>query len=397
MKGMIRLTAVALVLAGVAAGGWFVFRPKPAPTPVPDAPPKAEAPSPAAPNTAEERTAAIHASEEVIRAECQRAAGGDWDRWLTQLAPFRAELTERMRASERPGVSDGETIMEGKEAFPLFEGNPHGYVRYLTDPASVEEFRRGQAVVAAARWLKRRGIDLVFVPVPKMTEVYPEHFSYHCPDDHIVAPHVRRTLLELLEADVEVVDLLPAFLEQRDKAAEYLYQPADPHWSTRGQEIGARAVGERLKRYDFVRQALAGPPVFKNVELPIIQAAGRGAFPFLTPPQQGRALKAEPKTWPAVTNLSGGPLVSDDSPVVFIGDSYNCGLWERVGREINLPIHLLYRSGTTTEIFRDFARDPELLRGCKVVVWVVCNSGLQYPWTLPAPILREAAADRSPQ
>jgi hypothetical protein len=307
---------------------------------------------------------------------------------VEQLSTFRAELAARVRDTEQTKTARPEAILEGKNHFPLFEGNPGGYVGYLENAKSLEPFRQSHSVAAAARWLKRRGIDVIFVPVPKMTEVYPEYFADHCPADHIVAPHLRHILEELLDEDVEVVDLLPAFLQERDTAPEPLYQPADPHWSARAQEIGARAIAERLKRYDFVAKALASPPLFKTIDIPYAQGSGRAALPFMSPEQKERALAAEPKTWPTVAHRNGGSLLSEESPVVFIGDSYNCGLWERVGREINLPIHLLYRSGSTTEVFKDFVRDPDMLKDCKVVVWVVCNSGLQFSWSLPAPVLK---------
>ena len=107
-------------------------------------------------------------------------------------------------------------VLEGRGDFALFESSPENYLRYLYDPESLKQFRTRRPVVAAARWLKSLGIDVIFVPVPKMTEVYPEHFADHCPSDRFVAPQVRRIVLELLESDVEVVDLLASFLDASD-------------------------------------------------------------------------------------------------------------------------------------------------------------------------------------
>ena len=129
----------------------------------------------------------------------------------------------------------------------------------------------------AANWLRQQGIDVIFVPVPKMTEVYPEYFTDHCPTDRIIARHIRQALLELLEADVEVVDLLHALQDERDKDPEPLYQPADPHSAPRAQAIAVRLVAARLKRYAFVATAQKSRTICKMAPAPYPPAStGRG-------------------------------------------------------------------------------------------------------------------------
>ena len=69
-----------------------------------------------------------------------------------------------------------------------------------------------------------------------------------------------------------------------------------------------------------------------------------------------------------------------------IGDSYNGGFMELLGRELNLPIHPLAAGGNTSDAFKNFLRDPELLKDCRVLVWLVCNSSLKNPWPIPEQI-----------
>ena len=38
------------------------------------------------------RIEAIESSKKAIEAECERAAGGDWQRWFDKLAPFRLTI-----------------------------------------------------------------------------------------------------------------------------------------------------------------------------------------------------------------------------------------------------------------------------------------------------------------
>ena len=60
---------------------------------------------------------------------------------------------------------------------------------------------------------------------------------------------------------------------------------------------------------------------------------------------------------------------------------------EQFSRELNLPIHSLAGGGQTTNAFKEFLRDPDSLKGCKVVVWIVCYADMEcLPWPLPRPI-----------
>src|SRR5437879_1631055 len=106
------------------------------------------------------------------------------------------------------------------------------------------------------------------MPVPKMTEAYPDRQAQPCPADRIVAPHLRRLWLELLQKDVEVIDLLPAFLAMPDRDAQPLYFPDDPHWGPRGWHVAAKILAERLQRYLYVRCAREKPPIFQLEDRP---------------------------------------------------------------------------------------------------------------------------------
>jgi hypothetical protein len=217
----------------------------------------------------EARAAAIQHDAAAIRAECQRAARGDWASWQRETATYRADLWSRVAA---PGRS--RFVLAAEDGFPLFEIDAKQQVSHLYDDERLDEFMQERPVVAARRWLGRLGIDLIFVPVPKMTSVYMEHFISPCPADGIIAPHLRRALLELLEDDVEVVDGMRLFRWLRDTDPEYLYNTADPHWAPRGMRIMAEEIASRIKRYRFgararfalpIVQSSPGPYVFKDL------------------------------------------------------------------------------------------------------------------------------------
>jgi hypothetical protein len=339
------------------------------------------------------RAAAIRETIRSLREECRHASGGDWDPWVDQLGPFRASLHKRIREAkpynpEAEGTYEARSlVLEGRGNFALFESEPEGYLRYLYDTEWLEGFRNRRPVVAAARWLKSQGVDVIFVPVPKMTEVYAERFADNCPSDQIVAPQVRRIMLELLESDVEIVDLLPSFLEARDKDPAPLYQPADPHWAPRAWGVAAQAVGKRLKRYPFVAEALESARICHPAEQAFRPARQGATYLALTPDQRRRAEAVQPGTVQTV-QYGTSSIVDPASSVILIGDSYNFGFCELLSLEINLPIVNLAAGGQTTQAFNDFLRAPESLKHCKVVVWLVCSTSLGREWPLPKSILK---------
>ena len=291
------------------------------------------------------RVEAIHESIESLNAECRRHGDGDWNKWSQSLQSYRNALQVRIQAV-RPNYPDAPSpegrwvMLETERGSPsLFEVEPAGYLQYLVDPESLDFFRRTLTVAVVSRWLNSQGIALVFVPVPKMTEVYAGRMAQPTPPGGIAAPHVRRLLKELLENDVDVIDLLPLFLSDPDRDARPLYYPDDAHWAPRGQQLAAKAIAARLNRYGFVRAARREPALSRLRELKMSWTPDVfcGA-PSLTSAQQARALPGEPQVVPAPELLSGKSLVDQKSPVLFIGDSYNEGLLELVAHELNLSV-----------------------------------------------------------
>jgi SGNH hydrolase-like domain, acetyltransferase AlgX len=293
--------------------------------------------------------------------------------------------------SGRPG---GALRAEGRP--PLFDDPSNAGYLASDDPEKYQGTRPAvQAVIAVSRWLKRQNIDLILAPAPKMAEVYNDRLGLPVPPGRIAAPHHRRLLLDILNADVEVVDLLPAFLTERDSDPQPLYIPDDSHWSDRAQLIAAREIGKRLKRYAFVKTALGGKPLFavSPMEMPF-HGSALGLM--------NNSQKAEVRDFSAhmkltrITKLDGVPFEEpQQSPVVVIGDSYThyfqlailkgTGIDALLSKEINIPISNVSSAGATTGPIKDFLRNPFLLRDRKVVVWIVTNTILSYDslWDLP--------------
>jgi hypothetical protein len=354
------------------------------------------------------RADVIHRDAEEIEAECRRAAGGDWERWQRDTAVYRAALQAKIDALKvfdppRGAFPDSNIEpLEGKNNFPLFEVGPRAQLQFFYRPETLDEFRRIRAVVAAHRWLGQRGIDLIFVPAPKMTEVYIEHFIDSCPPDGIIAPHVRRTLLELLNDGVEVVDAFPLFRHVRDADREYLYNTADPHWGHRGVRVIAKEVADRIARYRFGTSARYGVPIVKATprrnsfadtsdETVSNWAPGWIAF---SERQRAIARSAESSVYSHVTTWDGREPPEDrESPVMVIGNSFAQHFCVQLVKEMNLFVSSRWRPGGNTEAFGDFLREPEMLSHCKVVVWVTSNRYLADFKPLPKEIMATLRTD----
>jgi hypothetical protein len=373
-------------------------RPIPDPAPLPNT--RQSDPRMPEPRAIEARASAISRNAAAIQAECRQAAAGDWVKWQQDTASYRATLKGKIDVLKefprsRSDAPEGQVEpLEGREEFPLFEVNPRVYLNYLYDPGTLQEFRRNQLVVAAHRWLRERGIDLFFVPVPKMTEVYIEHFLDPCPPDGIIAPHVRQTLLELLQSDVEVVDGFPLFRGLRDSDAEYLYNTADPHWAPRGMRIMAKEIASRIERYRFGARARYGLPIVRSSPAGYVfddRPGGIGSirgWRSLSPDQSKRAERVQSRVQAQVL-MQDGDLPDDDpsSPVVLIGHSYLRDFREQLIKELNLLLQTRTGGGNTTEAFADFLREPELLAHARVVVWITTEQHMTQFAPLPAAIM----------
>ncbi len=348
------------------------------------------------------RAANIERDAERLRGECQTASGGDWDLWERQTQRYRDAL--RKKVDELKHVRPSQPFipdppLEGLSDFPLFEVQAQENLAHLYDDESLAEFRRKRPAIAAHRWLQKRGIDLIYVPVPRMTEVYIEHFLESVPADGIIAPRVRQTLLQQLEADVETVDAFSTLRPEREPNPEYLYNAADTHWAPRGMRIVAKDVARRLTRYDFGAAARNAQPVVRTsvgpyetraypFEMKIGELPRLDGWLGLSDRQRSLAEKAQTRTCEFVRTADDLSAPNDpQSPVLLIGHSYCYNFREILTKEANLLLRTHLGDQHTTEAFADFLRDSSLLSGVRVVIWVTTEAHMTRFRPMPPPIL----------
>lgn len=347
---------------------------------------------------ARQREKSILDSKDLVLRQLAASGAGSWDEWNASVEPFRVALRKRIAATtpnnpRAKGPTESRYEVLESLGDPLrFEAWPSSYLRYLANaPLSTSEFISQTAFVpsiaAISRWLASRGIDLIFVPVPKMTEVYPDQFIRETPANLIVAPPMRRAIHDLLDRGVEVVDLLPIFLEARKKRGPSLYQYCDPHWTWEGQRIALDEIVKRLRRYPVVQKAQSGPRLYRSTVERRDLTSFSAALGALTARQAMRVKPLLTYDVELVVPLGKAPLASESSPIALAGDSYNNGLEANLAHRLNLPIRDLHASGSSSP-FKDLLRDPESMKSMKVLVFLVSTPGL---WEFPAKLPGEVA------
>lgn len=302
--------------------------------------------------------------------------------------------TSAVMADQRVGNS--EKLVEGREGWVLVEGE----LRYLaagsfigdnapaTNPKAPPEYADPiPAIVDFHRQLAQRGIELVFVPVPVRPAIYPEAIlgSERFADRKVI-PNLDSRLSELVsglrEQGVQVIDLTPRFLKQRqDPKHGPLYLRSETHWTPYGVSIAARALAAEIK----------DEPWYDGVEkLDLRQRWGTktwtGGLYRALEKATGIAHDPDPvETRRIILKTDSGPrrleMRYPDSPVVVIGDS-NTVWWKRfqsslphqLAFELGFPVDVLSTKGgganeTRLNLVRHARSEPAYLESKRVVIW----------------------------
>jgi len=328
------------------------------------------------------RDAAIRATMSELSREHRTYGQGDWNKWFEAQAPFRAELRTRISAVKRrtvkqpvAGAMDAE-LLKSKGELPWYVQVPIPFITTDDMDGWLEQRNAISVVSSIAKWFRKQNIDLIFVPVPTAMEVYSDRFVDSAPADHPASPQLRKLLFEFLRNDVETIDLLPAYLKAH-QGAEPLYYRTDPHWTMRAQALAAHEIANRLKRYDFVRQAGRGAPRFRTTDRRI---EFKGFFNSLLTPEEQAGANHQYVLRQVATNDGKLHTAPEGSPIVIFGDSYSSytegilagtSIDGLVAAELNQPVSRVTVAGHSADAVKEFMRDPDLRKTTRVAVWVI--------------------------
>jgi alginate O-acetyltransferase complex protein AlgJ len=281
------------------------------------------------------------------------AAGAGVDGWLFFAAEFRLLALGRFWGDEAPRVS-------------------RAHKPDLADPVP--------AIVDFQQQLKARGIHLLVVPVPPKAAIYPEKilpaFNVRTGDS---APALHRFYDELRAAGIEVLDLMPLLIQNRDHERGPVFCKTDSHWSGLGCMLTAQAIAEN------VRAKIGAPPARKECVLESKEVQINGDLVSLLPRDAEKPGPEKISVRTVSEKASNGAIEPDpNSPVLLLGDSHTlvfhdflaerAGLLDQLTNELGFAPDLIGTRGSGAtpvriSLYRRSLKDAAYLSKKKVVVW----------------------------
>ncbi len=324
---------------------------------------------------------------DTVQRELQ-AQGGAWPKWLEKLRPMHDALRKRLKAMP-PKVK----ALAGQDGF-LFYRNSLEYVA----GGDLEKQRKGKnplpVILEFKKALDEQGVDFLFVPVPTKLEVYPEKLDadFKPLSGQVVNPAFRKLIASLAKEGVEVVDLLPTFLQVKAEptgAAEpFLFQHQDTHWTDRGLRLAADVLTTRVKKYPWYAEVAKHKQTFDLKETSFTRF---GDLQSRLPEAEQK--KYTPETLVAHQVVSQGKPYEDDpdSPVVLLGDSFtgvyeltdaeHAGVSAQIARGISYPLDLVMSYGGGPNVRQKLLRrGVESLATKKLVIWMMTARDLYNYW-----------------
>jgi alginate O-acetyltransferase complex protein AlgJ len=331
----------------------------------------------------------------AIRRELEERGGGSWSKWASQSAPLRAAISRRLQAAA-PKLN----AFAGSDGFLFYR---HG-LEFLT-AGDLEQQRKGKnplpVIVQFKRELEAHDVDFLFVPVPAKEEIFPDAVDPAGKElvGRVVNPYSRRFLLDLAQAGVEVVDLLPAFLSARASGEapgqEPLYQHQDTHWTDRGLRLAADIIGERIKQYSWFKDLSSHARPFTVRETTFTRY---GDLQSRLPDSQKAAYQPETLVAHQVISADGAPYEDDpESPVVVLGDSFtgvyelmepeHAGISAHLAKGMSIPVDLVMSYGGGPNVRQKLIRrGASALSTKKLVIWIMTARDLYDYWEAWEPL-----------
>jgi alginate O-acetyltransferase complex protein AlgJ len=232
---------------------------------------------------------------------------------------------------------------------------------------------------------KDAGIELIVLPVPPKSLVYPDKVGdFNRPAQRIDPLHQK--FYELLKSKgVQVVDVMPLMLEARKDDAQKgaLYCATDSHYSVRGCALMAEEAYKLIQDHEWVKNHPKQKIVSETRDLGIHgDLLPRDSKRRETLPVQYVGKKQGDRLVPLEVDKNSPVLVIGDSHtlVFHLGGERHChgaGIVDQLALKLQFPVDLVgTNAGGATQVRRTVARkasgrnaDPQWLAGKKVIIW----------------------------
>ena len=333
------------------------------------------------------------------------------------IEQFRAGLAERAAAAAR----DGSRVVGGVDDW-LFLGAELRHVaagRFRGDEARRDAARGDQpaadplpAILDFKRQLDARGVELLLVPVPPKSIVYPEKadagVDVPIPVPRLDAAHEAFYGL-LRERGVAVLDLTDEFLGNRFHPEGTPYCRHDSHWSGVGCVLAGQAIAAAVRNRGWYAEleTTAFTPRWYSTQI-----TGDLYAALDRPDAPREELRLRGVAAPGVRPAAAVPP-DPESPIVLLGDSHNlvfqagagmhatgAGLADQLAFELGLPVDLIAVRGPAAtaarvELRGRAERDAGFWERKRLVVWCFAARELTEgdAWAL-VPVAPDAAPRR---
>ena len=267
---------------------------------------------------------------------------------------------------------------------------------YVTKPSSsfYRKFEPLPAITAFHQTLKEQGVDLILLPIPGKSTIYPEFLSkrYDIEYGPAVNPYAEEFFQKLKDEGIHIID--PTDLLWKEKMAlqdRSLYLQQDTHWSPEGMKLVANYLSDAILSGKWIE----GIPKKSYKIQPVDVTRYGDLYDMLNLSEDHTCFS--PKTVmveKVIDSKTGGPCKSDaNSPIVLLGDSFTNvfskaemgwgeygGLAEHLAYNLGIPIDAIaLNDGGATGSREQLARRAYALGGKKVVIWQFPTRDLTNP------------------
>lgn len=334
-------------------------------------------------------TTLLEGPKRKLELELKQRGGGSWESYVTRMAPLHTKIREQLTQRSRQLQ-----ILKGSDGFLFYRRSLENVVRgdIQAQPAGKNPLL---AIVNFKKYLAKLGVDFLLVPIPPKAEVFVDKldgFKVKTNQLPVLNPHGRKFLLDLIQAEVEVLDLLPTFLEARsmwNPGEEPLYIPQDRHWTDRGIRLAASLIVKRIQRYPWY---LKLQPKARFLKLRRQTFSQRGDLYWHLPASKQSDYKPAELICHQVLYENGMPYEDNpNSPIVVLGDSYT-GIFQRAYcRHAGITAHIAHGIGAPVDLEMSYADGPNIrnkllrqgepsLRSKRLVVWIFSARDFYSTW-----------------
>ena len=238
------------------------------------------------------------------------------------------------------------------------------------------------AIVDFRDQLLKHGIQLLVVPVPGKASVYPDRLTQRALDsDWSLRSPTLKVIEKLRENQVETIDLFAVFQTARETETPHadnrIYLAQDTHWSPHGVQLAAKTISNHINRLHWIQ---TGDVEYHRNTVEILRTGDivqMMPLSVLQPHYPAEQLQCK-----QVLQTTKSLLYQDDpnAAVLLLGDSFSriyqtdkprsAGLISQLAYELKIPLSSIVNDGGSSTLVRQqLARQPELLKDKKLIIW----------------------------